>query len=117
MEQDNSERKPNLTFETYRNNLGMIANSNISVSGRVKHDDHDTTQHIPFIVNGEVIETKNSKVELFNTGDKGNTQNTISELIMELTNTGNSYSVNKKHKIICIGDSHIRGFTNVVKTM
>jgi hypothetical protein len=117
MKQDNSERKPNLTFETYHNNPRMSANTDISVSGRVKHDDHDTTQHIPFIVNGEVIETKNSKVELFNTGDKRNTQNTISELIMELTNTGNSCSVNKKHNIICTGDSHIRGFTNVVKTL
>jgi hypothetical protein len=31
---------------------------NISVSDRVKHDDHDTGQHIPIIVNGEVTETK-----------------------------------------------------------
>jgi fructose-1,6-bisphosphatase len=66
-------------------------------------------------MNGEVIETKNSKVELFNTGDKGSIQYRMNELIMELTNKRNSYSVNKKHKIICIGDSHIRRFTNVVK--
>jgi len=83
----------------------------------MKHDDHDSTQHIPIIVNREVTETKNSKVELFNTGDKGGVQNTMSELIMELTNKRNSYSVNKKHKINCIGDSHIRGFTNVVKNL
>ena len=36
---------------------------------------------------------------------------------MELTNKRNNCSVNKKHKIICIGDSHIRGFTNVVKNL
>ena len=66
-------------------------------------------------MNGEVIETKNSKVELFNTDDKGSMQNPMSELIMELTSKRNSHSVNKKHKIIGIGDGHIRGFTNVVK--
>jgi len=81
----------------------------------VRHDDHDTTEHIPIIVNGEVIETKNNKVELFNTGDKGSTQNPISELIMELTNKRNNCSVNKRHTIICRGDSHIRGFRNVIK--
>jgi hypothetical protein len=68
-------------------------------------------------VNGEAIETKNSKLESFNTGDKGSTQNPMSELIMELTNKRNNCSVNKKHKIIYIGDSHIRGFTNVVKNL
>ena len=36
---------------------------------------------------------------------------------MELTNKRNNCSVNKKHKIIYIGDSHIRGFTNVVKNL
>jgi hypothetical protein len=49
-------------------------------------------------INGEVIETKNSKVELFNTGDKGIMQKPIRELIMELTSKRNSHSVNKKHK-------------------
>ena len=68
-------------------------------------------------MNGEVIETKNSKVELFNTGDKESTQNPMSELRMELINKRNSCLVNKKHKIIYIGDSHIRGFTNVVQNL
>jgi hypothetical protein len=95
----------------------MSANTNVSVSDRVNHDDHNTTQHIPTIVNGELIETISSKVELFNAGNKGSMQNPMSELIMELTNKRNSYSVNKKHKIICIGDSHTRGFTNVVKNL
>ena len=114
MEHDNSERKPNLTFEKDHNNTKMSANTNISVSDKVKHDEHNTTQHIPIVVNGEVIETKNSKVELFNTDDKGSAQNTMSEVIMELTNKRNSYSVNKKHKIICIGDTHKGEFINVV---
>ena len=43
--------------------------------------------------------------------------NPMNELIMELTNKRNNCSVNKKHKIIYIGDSHIRGFTNVVKNL
>ena len=35
----------------------MSANTNISVCDEMKHDDHDITQDIPIIVNGEVIET------------------------------------------------------------
>ena len=50
----------------------------------MKQVDHDTTQHITVIVNGEVIETRNNKLELFNTCDKGSVQNAMSELIMEL---------------------------------
>ena len=90
-----------------RNNIPRKSDStNLIVSDRVKHNDDDTTQHIQIIVNCEVIETKKSKLELFNTGDKGSTQNLMSELIMELTNKRNNCSVNKKHKIICIGDSN-----------
>ena len=74
----------------------MSANTNISVSDKVNHGNHGTTQHIQIIVIGEIIKTKNSKVELFNIGDKGSMQDTMSDLIMELTNKRNSYSVNKK---------------------
>jgi hypothetical protein len=95
----------------------MSASTSVSVSDRVNHDDHSTTQHIPTIVNGEVIETINSNVELFNEGNKGSTHNPTSELIMELTNKRKNYSVNKKHKTIFIGESHIRGFINVVKNL
>jgi hypothetical protein len=28
----------------------------------------------------------------------------------------NSHTLNKKHKIVCIGDSHIRGFVDSAKT-
>jgi len=76
------------------------------VSDKVTHEKHKTTQHIPTIGNGELIETISSKVELSNASNKGSTQNLMSDLIMELTNKRNSYSSNKKHKIICIGDSH-----------
>jgi hypothetical protein len=55
MEQDNSERKPNVTFEKDYNNPQMSANINISVSGKVKHNEHNMTQHIKIVVNGEVI--------------------------------------------------------------
>jgi len=68
-------------------------------------------------VNGEVIETINSKVELSNASNKGSTRNFMSDLIMELANKRNSHSSNKKHKLICIGDSHIRGFANMIKNL
>jgi hypothetical protein len=61
MEQDNSEGKPNLTFEKDHNDPWMTATTNISVRDKVQHDDHDATQHIPIIVNHEVIETKIAK--------------------------------------------------------
>jgi hypothetical protein len=56
-EQDNIDRKPTPTFEKDHSNSLMNANTNINVSDEVKHNDHDTTQHIPITVNGEVIET------------------------------------------------------------
>lgn len=49
MDQDNNDKKPNLTFQKDHNNPPVSANTNISVSDRVKHDDHDTTQPIPII--------------------------------------------------------------------
>jgi hypothetical protein len=117
MDQDNSESEPNLTSRKNHNNPQMSASTNISVSDIVNHEDHNTTQHIPTIVNGEVTETISSKLEFFNAGNKGSMQNPMSELVMELTNKRNGYSANKKHKIICLGDSHIRGFTYVVKNL
>jgi len=42
----------------------LSASNNISVSDKVIHEEHKTTQHVPTIVNGEVIETISSKVEL-----------------------------------------------------
>jgi len=41
----------------------------------------------------------------------------MSDLIMEWANKRNSFSSNKKHKTICIGDSHIRGFMNMIKNL
>ena len=95
----------------------MSASSNTSVSDKVIYEEHKKTQHIPIIVNGEITETINSKVELCNASNKGSTWNLMSDLIMELANNRNSHSSNKKHKIICIGDSHIRGFTNMIKNL
>jgi hypothetical protein len=76
----------------------MKLNNNISVSDKVTHEEHKTTQHISTIVNGEVIETISSKVELSNASNKGSTRNLMSDLIMELANKeiGNHQTKNIK---------------------
>ena len=53
--QGNGERKPNLTFEKNHNNPRMSDSTNLSVSDRVKHDDHDTTQHTWFVPKVSVL--------------------------------------------------------------
>jgi len=68
----------------------MSVNTNISVSDKVTHAEHKTTLHILSTVNGEVIETISSKVELSSASNKGSTQNLMSDLILELTNKRNS---------------------------
>jgi len=85
------------------------------VSNKVIHEEHKTPQHILTTVNGEVIETISSKVELPNPSNKVSMWNLMSDLIMELPNKRNSFSSNKKHEMICIGDSHVRGFANMIK--
>jgi hypothetical protein len=80
------------------------------------HNDHNITQSIPTLVNGVVREPSRSKVELSNT-NAGNMLNHINEFKTELTNQRNNYSVNKKHKIICIGDSHITGFSKILSNL
>lgn len=72
------------------------------VCDKVIREEHKTTQHVLNIVNGEVTETINSKVELSNASNKGSTPNLMSNLIMEMANKRNSHSSNKKCKIICI---------------
>jgi hypothetical protein len=93
------------------------ANINISASAKVSHKDHSTTQHIPTIVNGEVSASTSNIVKPVNAINEGSIQNLMSELKMELTNKRNSYSANKEHKIICVGDSHTRGFTKILKNL
>ena len=95
----------------------MSVNTSISVSDKVTHEEHKTTQHNPTAVNDEVIETLSNKVELSNAVNRGSTQNRMSHLIVELTNKRNTYSSNKKHKIICIEDSHIRGLVNMIRNL
>ena len=75
--------------------------------------DNNTTQHIPTLVNGEVSETTSNKVEQ-SSANEDSMQNLINELKIELNIKRNSYIVNKKHKIVCIGDSHTRGFANIL---
>jgi len=53
----------------------MSASTTISVSDKVIHEEHKTPQHIPTIVNGEVIETISSKVEMPKESKKGSTPN------------------------------------------
>jgi len=116
-DQNNSERELNLTSRNNPTNPQMSASTNISVSDKVIHEEHKTPQHIPTIVNGEVIETISSKVELPNPSNKVSKRNLMSNLITELANKRNSFSSNKKHKIICIGDNHVRGFANMIKNL
>ena len=61
-----SERKSNLTSRNNITKPRMSVNSNKSASDKVMHEEHKTTQHIPTILNGELIETLSNKVELFN---------------------------------------------------
>jgi hypothetical protein len=48
----------------------MSVNSNTSASDKVMHEEHKATQHIPTIVNDEIFETVNNKVELFDASNK-----------------------------------------------
>jgi len=82
----------------------------------MNHIDLNTTQHIPTVVNGAVSETASNKVELCN-AKEGSMQNFINKLKTELTDQRNSYPTNKKHKIVCIGDSHVKGFTNTLSNL
>ena len=70
----------------------MSVNSDTSASDKVMNEEHKTTQHIPTIVNGELIETVNSEVELFDASNKESTRNFMSDLIMELANKRNRHS-------------------------
>ena len=58
MEQDNSEKEPNLTFEKDHKTRKRVLSVSVSVSDKVKDDDHSTTPIIPIIVNGEATEKK-----------------------------------------------------------
>jgi hypothetical protein len=73
----------------------MSVNSNTSASDKVMNEEHKTTQHILTIVNGELTETVNSEVELFDASNKESTRNFMSDLIMELANKRNRHSSNK----------------------
>jgi hypothetical protein len=88
-----------------------------NVSDIMDHTNHNTTQYTPTIVNSKVSETASSKLKLFSANNGGSVHNIMDELKMELTKQPNSYSMNKQHKMISIVDSHIRGFTNMLKTL
>ena len=115
MDQHNFEKEPNLTSRKHRPNPQASANS-ANASVKVNHTDHSTTQHISTIVNGEISETSNSNVNLIN-AKENSMQTFLNELKRKLTNHLNGYSVNKKHKIICIGDSHTKGFSTILTNL
>lgn len=108
MDQSDFEKENNLTSRKH--------SPNPQVSVKMNHTDHSTIQHISTIVNGETSETPSSNVNLPN-AKENSIQTFINELRMELTNQLSSYSVNKKHKIVCIGDSHTRGFSTILTNL
>ena len=67
-------------------------------------------------MNGEVSEITNNKVELSNTNEDG-IQKLINELKIELNIKRNRYTANKRHKIVCIGDSHTKGFMSILTNL
>ena len=115
MDQHNFEKEPNLTSRKHRPNPQASANS-ANASVKVNHTDHSTTQRISTIVNGEISETSNSNVNLIN-AKENSMQTFINELKRKLTNHLNGYSLNKKHKIICIADSHTKGFSTILTNL
>lgn len=115
LDQHSLEKEPNLTSRKHRPNPLVSAN-NTNANDKVNHTDHSTTEHIPTIANGEISETLNSNVNLIN-AKEDNMQNFINELKIELTNQLSSYSLNRKHKIICVGDSHTRGFSTILTNL
>jgi len=72
----------------------------------VLHEEHKTTQHIPTIVNGELIETVKSEVELFNASNKESTRNFMSDLILELAKKDQSSVIQKTQANLHWRQSH-----------
>jgi uroporphyrinogen-III decarboxylase len=71
----------------------------------------DWISPIPTIVNGVTYNDCNAKFS-FKYNDK------IEDTVSELTETIIAYNknaVSKKHKIVCIGDSHIKGYASNLK--
>jgi hypothetical protein len=82
-DQVNTEKEPNLTSRKHHSNPRVNTSTNVSVSAKVNHN---ITQHIPTIVNGEVSAITSNRVKLLNADNEGNMQNLMTELKMELTN-------------------------------
>jgi hypothetical protein len=64
-------------------------------------------KNIPSIVNGCVFPSKNEEIFPY--------YNFIIELYVKLLNSKNSSSKSSKHKILLIGDSHLRGYSENMK--
>jgi hypothetical protein len=85
-------------------------------SGKNDKMRHKDPELIPTLVNGELKETTNSEIT---SKHKQNRKCLawINEMKAKLTEKRNSHTLNKKHKIVCIGDSHIRGFVDSTKNL
>jgi hypothetical protein len=83
------------------------------VNNRYRHEpvnaqeDNTKPKNIPTLINGCVFPSKNEEIFPY--------YNFISELYVKLLNSNNSSSISSKHKMLLIGDSHLRGYSENMK--
>jgi hypothetical protein len=66
-------------------------------------------EHIPVIVNGCTASFKMRDRDLYKNSELTYTQNLVLELRVKLMNSKKSFTKSTKHKILLIGNSHLRG--------
>jgi hypothetical protein len=111
-----SDLKPNLHsakdyISYYRNDT-----DNSGTNVKMTHNGHGSTQLIPTMVNGEMRENNNSEIA-YKHRQNGKCSAWINEMKAKLTEKRNRHTLNKKHKIVCIGDSHVRGSVDSAKNL
>jgi hypothetical protein len=86
-------------------------------SDPVRNSDSDLKpNYIPIIVNGQIKSLKNYGSVLGLDGKVSYVQNILRESTVKLLNNKNSFSNFHKHKVLLIGNSHIRGCAANMKT-
>jgi hypothetical protein len=70
------------------------------------HDVNTKHQNIPTTVNGYVTVPKDRKVSSYNNSK---------ELYTKLLNSKNNLSISSEHKVLLIGDSHLKGCSESIK--
>jgi hypothetical protein len=113
---NNGDLKPNLNFGKDYISYCRNDKHNSGMTVKMSQNDHGSTQLIPTMVNGEIRETNNSEIAS-KVRQNGKCSAWINEMKTKLTEKRNSHTLNKKHKIVCIGDSHIRGFIVGAKSL